>query len=76
MIQFYNRNHYMYTSHTHSLLALANGMCGPRLAQEVVWNRTANMVGKPGHNIELDLVNEHLNLEFKGKQLTIYSKLR
>ena len=66
MIQFHNRNHYMYTTHAHNLLALAHGMCGRRLAQEVVWNRTANMAGKRGNNIELDLVNEHLNLEFKG----------
>ena len=66
MIQFFNRNHYNYTSHGHSLLALANGMFGPRLAKEVVWNRTANIEGEPGHNIELDLLNEHLNLDFKG----------
>jgi hypothetical protein len=33
----------------------------------VVWNSTANLVGKPGHNIALDLVNEFLNNEFKCK---------
>ena len=71
MVQFYNRNHYNYTSHAHSLLAVVNGMCGPRVAQEATWNRTANIVGKEGHNIELDLVNEHLNLDFKGTRLAL-----
>ena len=32
-----------------------------------MWNSTANLVGKPGHNIALDLVNEFLNNEFKCK---------
>lgn len=36
-----------------------------------MWNSTANLLGKPGHNIALDLVNEFLNNEFKGRrQLT------
>lgn len=30
----------------------------PRLRNELIWNSTANLVGKPGHNIALDLVNE------------------
>ena len=32
-----------------------------------MWNSTANLVGKPGHKIALDLVNEFLNNEFKCK---------
>ena len=34
---------------------------------DVIWNRVANLQGKPGGNIPLDLVNEFLNGEFKGK---------
>ena len=32
-----------------------------------VWNRTANLQGRKGRNIGLDLVNEFLNNDFKGK---------
>lgn len=39
-----------------------------RIRSEVVWNSTANLLGKPGHNIALDLVNEFLNNEFKGRR--------
>lgn len=41
----------------------------PRLRNELIWNSTANLVGKPGHNIALDLVNEFLNNEYKCKYL-------
>jgi hypothetical protein len=44
-----------------------NGWLPERLRNEMMWNSTANLVGKPGHNIALDLVNEFLNNEFKGK---------
>lgn len=39
-----------------------------RIRSEVVWNSTANLLGKPGHNIALDLVNEFLKNEFKGRR--------
>ena len=45
------------------------GMVGwwpPRLCAEVKWNRTANVVGGWGNNLELDLINEFLNADFKG----------
>lgn len=44
-----------------------SGCLPPRLRNELIWNGTANLVGKPGHNIALDLVNEFLNNEFKCK---------
>ncbi|WAQ96278.1 hypothetical protein MAR_028968 [Mya arenaria] len=35
------------------------------IAENIVWNSTANLKGKPGANIPLDLLNEFLNNEFK-----------
>lgn len=45
-----------------------NGLLPARIRSEVVWNSTANLLGKPGHYIALDLVNEFLNNEFKGRR--------
>jgi len=33
---------------------------------DVIHNRTVNVSGKPGHNIPLDRMCEHLNASFKG----------
>lgn len=44
-----------------------SGCLPPRLRNELMWNGTANLVGKPGHNIALDLLNDFLNNEFKCK---------
>ena len=35
--------------------------------EDLVWNRLCNMKGCPGGNIGLDLANEFLNNDFKGK---------
>ena len=43
-----------------------NGFYSERIANEITWNRVANLSGGAGHNLELDLVNELLNNEFKG----------
>lgn len=34
-----------------------SGCLPPRLRKELIWNSTAYLVGKPGHNIALNLVN-------------------
>lgn len=44
-----------------------NGSLPPRLRNELIWNSTANLQGKPGNNIALDFVNEFLNNQFKCK---------
>ena len=36
------------------------------IRKNYIWNRVANIKGKPHGNVGLDLVNEHLNLDFKG----------
>jgi hypothetical protein len=40
-----------------------------RLAFELMHERTANLKGIPGHNIGLDLLNEFMNADLKGKCL-------
>ncbi|XP_048736103.2 uncharacterized protein LOC125651518 [Ostrea edulis] len=66
MVQFWNHNHNKYLILGHRLLGGVSGCLPPRLRNEVIWNSTANLTGKPGHNIALDLVNEFLNNEFKS----------
>ena len=44
-----------------------SGWLPDHLAHDAVWNRTANLVGGPGKNLALDLVNEFENREFKSK---------
>ncbi|XP_060605759.1 uncharacterized protein LOC132758222 [Ruditapes philippinarum] len=36
-----------------------------RIAENLIWNSTANLRGEAGCNIPLDLINEFLNNEFK-----------
>ena len=43
------------------------GFAPSHVRHSFIWNRVANPSGKPDGNIGLDLCNEHLNLEFKGK---------
>lgn len=44
-----------------------NGLLFVRIWCEVVWDSIVNLLGKLGYNIVLDLVNEFLNNEFKGR---------
>ena len=37
-----------------------------RLRHDMTWNRVANVQGKQGGNIGMDLLNEFLSNEFKG----------
>jgi hypothetical protein len=44
-----------------------NGWLPSRIKEELIWNSTANLTGKEGGNLGLDLVNEFLNNDFKSK---------
>lgn len=44
-----------------------NGLLFVRIWSEVVWNSIVNLLEKLGYYIDLDLVNEFLNNEFKGR---------
>ena len=48
------------------MLLETSGFLCERLKQDLTWNRVANLSGRPGGNIGLDLVNEFLNNNFKG----------
>ena len=67
LLKFHQHNHPKYRVLAHRLLAYAGGWLPPRLAEEVVWNRTVNLCGKRNTNLEMDLVNEFINGEFKGR---------
>ena len=42
------------------------GFIPQELAETICWNRTVNVRGGLGHNIEMDLWNEFLNRDFVG----------
>ena len=48
------------------LVTAVNGALCPHAANNMLWNRTANLKGGPGNNLALDYVNELMNKEFKG----------
>lgn len=50
------------------------GWLPERLAFDSVWNRTVNLAGGPGRNMEADIVNEFLNKEFKGRKKCFISE--
>ena len=43
-----------------------------RTAYELQHERTANLVGLPGRNIGLDLLNEFMNADLKGEALEFF----
>ena len=49
-----------------------SGFVPERLRKDMTWNRLANVQGKEGENIGMDLLNEFLNNEFKGD---LYKKI-
>jgi len=46
---------------------VVSGCVPERLVHELTWERVANVNGGKGKNIGLDLVNEFLNNDFKGR---------
>ncbi|XP_014667911.1 PREDICTED: uncharacterized protein LOC106809360 [Priapulus caudatus] len=65
MLQFWNRRHPKYFTIAHHFLACVGGYAPPQIRHHLMWNRVANLNGKPGGNIGLDLCNEHINRDFK-----------
>lgn len=57
---FWHGNHYKYLIVMHRLISDTHGRLPARLAYETCWNRTVNLKGGAGHNLEKDLVNEFL----------------
>ncbi|XP_077996732.1 uncharacterized protein LOC144453084 [Glandiceps talaboti] len=65
MLDFWKKNHYKYMILGHRLIAGVNGWLPQNMANEIVWNRTVNLMGGSGRNIPMDLATEFLNNEFK-----------
>ena len=55
-----------YSIETFNLLAQHDFVFTPRMKQQLMWERTVNVHGRPGKNIPCDLYMEHLNRECKG----------
>ena len=47
------------------MIATVNALATPQVAAQITWSRVVNPTGLPGHNIPVDLKNEHLNRALK-----------
>ena len=65
MPMFWKNKHHKYLILAHNMLAGVSGLYPFRIAKKIVWNRVANLTGKPNGNIGLDLVNEFFNEDYK-----------
>lgn len=68
LLQFFSKHHPKYFLMSTRLLLAVNGSVSPRLQKCLVWNRTVNVNGGIGHNIEMDLQMEYFNKEYKGRR--------
>ena len=48
------------------------GYATDNMKHNLIWGRVCNTKGRSHGNIRLDLVNEHLKLDFKGKQCLVW----
>ena len=62
-------NNYLFFINDWQFFPGINGWLPPRLAMEIVHNRTVNLHGGFGKNIPMDLMCEFINDDFKGKYL-------
>ncbi|CAG2228936.1 unnamed protein product [Mytilus edulis] len=67
MLQFHQHHHPKYLIPGHRLLTSINGWLPENQQNDLIWNRTVNYRGGAGHNLEMDLMNEFLNREFKDR---------
>ncbi|XP_062611695.1 uncharacterized protein LOC134273511 isoform X2 [Saccostrea cucullata] len=65
LLQFFTKHHPKYFLLCTRLLLAINGAVSPRLQKTLVWNRTVNVNGGRGKNIEMDLQMEYFNKEYK-----------
>ncbi|VDI42943.1 Hypothetical predicted protein [Mytilus galloprovincialis] len=65
MVSFHNHHHPKYFILGHRLIAGVSGWLPDRLRQDLIWNRTVNYRGGQSNNIEMGMMNEFLNREFK-----------
>lgn len=65
MLDFMRWHHPKYFVVGHRLLCYTSGGASPRIAHQLRWNRTVNVRGGLGNNIEMDLQMEFFNKKYK-----------
>ena len=65
LLHFHSANHYNYAKEAVRMIATVNALATPQVAAQITWSRVVNPTGLPGHNIPVDLKNEHLNRALK-----------
>ena len=76
LLSFFEENHNKYFIYAVRLLSNVSGGVSTRLAHQLTYNRTVNIRGGSGRNVEKDLHCEHLNQRYKGinyEQIIIYT---
>ncbi|XP_038047575.1 uncharacterized protein LOC119721568 [Patiria miniata] len=69
LLEFWSSRHHKYLNIAQQFLTGVSGFLSERLRHDMTWNRVANVHGKEGANIGMDLLNEFLNNEFKDMLL-------
>ena len=70
LLHFHSANHYIYAKETVRMIATVNVLATRQVAAQITWSRVVNPTGLPGHNIPVDLKNQHLNRALKVWVLT------
>ena len=65
LLHFHSANHYNYAKEAVRMIATVNALATPQVAAQITWSRVVNPTGLQGHNIPVDLKNQHLNLALK-----------
>lgn len=66
LLLFKSTNHTNYAFEAFNLLAQYHFLLPPRMAEQLIWNRTVNIHGRAGKNVSCDLHMEHLNRDAKN----------
>lgn len=45
------------------------------MKEQLIWERTVNIQGRPGKNVPMDLHMEHINRAYKGAMATLGSNM-
>ena len=65
LLYFKHYNHHKYALEAFHLLAAISGIVSPLVREQITWSCTMSSRGGAGHNIPLDLYNEHINRTLK-----------
>ena len=75
LLHFRATGHTKYALEAFKLICNVEALLSPRMAHQLVWNRTCNSRGGQGRNIPLDLQLEHNNRIFKDDIGTFHSNI-